>query len=732
MKTGLVICSVFFTIAISAVELHVGVSSTPIAVDGNLGEYVYVGYDWSASFIVFDRENAVTNGLFEPVGKPFSDLKTQCGVFTDRTNLYVTILAPCAVQVPPDTADGVGVAVSPDGKAVFVAECGVDGRCSVSRVGADGTRRRLAKSGVRSAVNIGKCCFNVEIACPYAALGQIPDGGGAVWKCNIYRMGPSCGGMSSWAPVQGDIFNTDRFGDIVFGKQKKIGAPLTENKGKEIFLWAGDRWGGGPEVKPPLDLKELEKVSLCGPRSGRAVAHFRVSNLSDIPALYSLTVNDFAKNEFAKRVRFREVEKVELKGGPTVPDPIFDLPNGSILRIPPKSTAMVWVDVDTDGMEHGLHNAELTLVPGYSKFKEKRIALELTVGRACVKDVLMPTWTYGSSWRPERIALVKDYRMNVLRLFTPMFAPKTGTDGKRNWLRFDAAMEAMRANGIETNEMYILCYDIFPRWNNPRDNPKIEREYIDNMRAGIVHAKERWGIGLDRIWLSTVDEPNGDPDDPKRSASFAFYGARLAKCIDPKLKSWTNPWNGRDDQSRFLPRYLETFDTLVPFLSTIDRDDPNASDRYARSGRDVWSYVVYCKPNRPYQYRVLSWKNFAYGFNGPATFYTLIDAAGDPFNSYDQNGATDYGAMYFDERTGQTATSLRMEAWYQGHLEQRLLKWCKARIDAMRDKKKVSVFVGRLDDLVKRATAPRSNLDAISRELLTLSDEIEAAKERRK
>ena len=97
--------------ALAAAELQVAVSATPVAVDGKISEYVYVGYDWSQPFIVFDRENAVTNGLFEPVGKPFSTLGTQGGVFTDATNLYVAVLAPCDGQHPAGAADGVGVAV---------------------------------------------------------------------------------------------------------------------------------------------------------------------------------------------------------------------------------------------------------------------------------------------------------------------------------------------------------------------------------------------------------------------------------------------------------------------------------------------------------------------------------------------------------------------------------------------------------------------------------------------
>ena len=78
---------------------------------------------------------------------------------------------------------------------------------------------------------------------------------------------------------------------------------------------------------------------------------------------------------------------MELKGGTTVPDPIFDLPNGSVLRIPPKSTAIVWVDVNTEDLAPGIHKATLRLTPGYSRFEEKTVSLELNVGRADVREI---------------------------------------------------------------------------------------------------------------------------------------------------------------------------------------------------------------------------------------------------------------------------------------------------------------------------------------------------------
>lgn len=296
------------------------------------------------------------------------------------------------------------------------------------------------------------------------------------------------------------MFNEDRFGRIMFGKIKASSAPaLPENVGKATFVWSGERWGGDPSEPPPLDAAELGKVALFGPRGGRAVAHFRVSNLSDRPALYSLKPEDFKSNDFARRVRFREVGNVELKGGPTVPDPIFDLPNGSVLRIPPKSTAMVWVDVDTADMKPGVHRATVKLVPGYSQFEEKTLALELMVGKADVRDVKMPCWTYSTRWSDD-IRGLRDYRFNVVSMLEAQFGPPPGPDGRRDWSKFDAAVDAMLGNGVPPDEIHLWLYHLFPKWANPRDDPAVEARIIEAVRAGIAHAREKYGIGLDRIW----------------------------------------------------------------------------------------------------------------------------------------------------------------------------------------------------------------------------------------
>lgn len=78
---------------------------------------------------------------------------------------------------------------------------------------------------------------------------------------------------------------------------------------------------------------------------------------------------------------------------------------------------------------------------------------------------------------------MRDYMFNVSCVLQPWFAPNPGPDGKRDWSKFDEVVEAMLANGLRTNEVRILVYTLFPKWQDPRKwNGSKEKAFIDSMR----------------------------------------------------------------------------------------------------------------------------------------------------------------------------------------------------------------------------------------------------------
>lgn len=719
-------------IAHAEAELFARPAEVPFVLDGSFVENVYAGYDWSASFVAMDRENALTNGLYEAVEPEFRSLNTQVGVFTQDKCVYVCFLAP----VPPGREidvekDGVGAFLTLDGKDVLGIRCNAKGNVSAVRIGADGAKETIDAAGVRAGVKVSKRSLGVEIEIPVASIGEDPRATGARWKCNFFRYGPSCGGCASWmpvAPTPGGLYEVDRFGTVAFGKAKTSAGPLPENVGKVTFLWEGTRWASGDmDAKAPLDEKELDCISLAAPRNARAMAHFRVSNLSARHQIYTLTADDWQKNRLAAKVRFREMGYVELKGGPTIADPIYELPNGSVLRIPPRTTAIVWVDVETYGMKSGVQKAKIRLVPGCTSTQsgqvEKTLDLELTVGKADISEIDMPVWAYAVR-HPYQYRMLADYRINTICMMPGTYAPPL-KNGVRDWRSYDEAVEAVLGTGVKTNEVRVLMYHLFDIWTNKRlfRTSAWENDYVEGLRASVAHAKERWGIGYDRLYVSTIDEPHGAVDDGATKAGRAFYGARLVRQADPKLKTFANPYKTAENTDR----YLETFDALEPFLGSLRSEDPSVARRYAESGKEIWSYTILLKQNQPAQYRKACWQNVAYGFEGPCCFYDMQDGSGDPFDSYDgkNGGGPDYNAVYFDRRTERCVVSRRSEAWFLGVVEQKLLKWCRLRIAALKASgKPTDAYAARLEGLVRRGAAPRSDSDACGLELMKLSDEL--------
>lgn len=718
-------------------ELFVRPVLETFTLDGSLEENTYTGYDWIHRLTPLDVESATDNGYYLPVGPEYRYIETLCGAFSTTDGLYVVFRASAGKKTPIADDDKVGVALSPDGRTILSASCSAEGSVEAFRIDVESGKRTVVDATAipckckRTRVSrFNPTSFVVEMKISYDLIGAKPGKNGAKWPCNFFRLGPSCGGRASWAPVsaQSDMYEIDRFGTLLFeGGKSGDEAALPENAGKKAFLWTGARWtGAGSSAKAPLDEREVTTVTMSAPRGARAIAHLRVSNLTDRPQLYTATVENFAKDEFARRLRFRELADLELKGGPVIPDPVFNLPNGSVLRIPAKSTAFVWIDVATDGLTNGVHAAKVTLVPGYSDMETKTFAVELNVGRADVSEVDMPVWAYPLRWADDYRQLA-DYRFNVICLGPFQYAVKK--DGRPDWTSFDEAIEACVAAGVKQSDVRILFYNLMPGWCRGKiGKPEWEKETVADLRRAAARAKECFGIGRGRLYFSPTDEPSGDPDDPKSGAWHALYGAKLARQADPDLKTFTNPFKCEPE---YLQRYIDAFDTLEPYLFRITEQDPGNPARYAACGREIWSYAIFLKQNQPTQYRKIHWNNLDYGFRGPAVFYDMFDAKGDAFNSYDANGGPDYNAAFRDRRTRQLSPSRRLECWYLGLVDFKLATWCRTHLESLRTSGRVAeadAFAVRLDALVKRAVAARPDYDALGLELLKLSDEIDVLK----
>ena len=657
---------------------------------------------------------------------------------------------------------------------------------------ASGVMEPWTPEGLQIAVKNGEAGFDVEVLLPLASLcGEAPTDG-TVWTGNFARGGNTCGGLSTWAPVGTIFQSPDRFGKFVFGSRKSyfesqlktleaemsklqdelppsisesrkhLAESLEENgeasvcwtplhnqfrslenqlvqainKGKTHLVWQADPWSNfGPDLKIPFETRELETLNLETAKGARAIASFFVTNLTDRALMTNLMFltdpkkkNDPKTQAFAAKVRFRELAYIEMNGGKMMPDPIFELPVGAMLRVAPNTTSIVWLDVDTSGLEPGNYTGTIRLFPSFSGFEQKELRLNLRVSPVDVSKVFVRNWTWGVR-HANKFHAIREYGFNVLNPIPPDFTPTYNAEGKAEYPRLEAMLRAMEANGIPRKEMMWKFYPEFAQWaDTTTDEGKrvkfLEPEWKKFWSRRYLLLRD-WlreqGFGYDQYLFNPTDEPGNDPAEPGTRAWYAFEGGKFLKEVDPNFRLLENPHLVMDGRQK---QYFEMFDILVPFYPSMDR---KVIEEYRDSGREIWSYTVYQKGISPAKYRHRFWENLDAGFPGPACFYDLFAMSGDGFNSYDSNGTNtvDYGAAYWNERVRQAAPSRRLEAWYLGLVDFKTAKFIRKKIA---DRKKAGLDTSadekELSDIIQEGFRSDGSMELAGKRLLALAERL--------
>jgi hypothetical protein len=642
--------------------------------------------------------------------------------------------------------------------------------------------------------------FQVEIAIPLSSFEEVKAvESGDLWNVNFTREGKTCGGLSTWAPVGTSFLAPDRFGKLIWGSRKKyfqkecnsiqesfkkinknsnnINKELKSllsyinahgnkrnawmrinnrlmtihnsliqltNEGKKQLIWQQDIWENfSPKCKIPFALKETKEINVTSPRGVKAVTAFRISNISqrELMTRISFIPDKSCEKVFRPSfVNIQEVAFIELNGGKMIPDPIFPLPLGAMMRIAPGTTSMVWINIDCRNLQAGNYSGIIELYPSYSGFETKKIRLNLKVSKVNLKNTFVRTWTYAirTPWIIKELA---EYGFNTIIPIPVHYYPKEGVITKDSFPALDEMIDTLIATGIPKNEIFILFYPEFSLWSNihihgktlkfmDKEWQKIVAERLYKLRN---HLKNKYGISYNQYAFYPTDEPNGNPDNPEDKAYFAFVGGRFLKSVDPKFRLFANPYKLNDGRHQ---QYFELFDILEPFYPQM-ADKPELVEAYKNSGREIWTYHIFEKCVPPNAYRHIFWTNLAAGFNGPATFYDLKACNGDNFNSYDKNpnsnSVADYGTIYVNRALKKIVLSRRMEAWGQGLVDFKIVSYCKNNIAKLKSNGTPTASLAKeLDSIIKRFSAKNENLDSARRKLLKLAEKIEALRKNQK
>jgi len=718
--------------------------SSAVVADGRLDEPVWSEAEWSRPFALPDRETAV-NGVFERAPAKFVENAATMAAAFDRDALYVAVKAPFPSDVKPAACktggycDPVSLFLCPVSGYVFQLVFKPDGTLEKFKYTEEmPSRRDWTPEGIAAAATSGENVYTVEFKIPFVAFGVTVPSPGRAWRMNALRTGKSCGGRSDWCSVGGRYYSPALYGQLVFGSWAD--RRRAENARKEalkklngdvnIAFWQYDSWESYPAtIMPDEGTPAFGRLRLASPRGARAIGNFLVSNLSETPALYDVAVES-ADEAFARIVRIRRAQFVESKANRIEPDAIFPLPLGSSLRVDGGSTVPVWVDVPCTNLTPGVHRATLRFTPAYAGFAPRELALELFVGRADVAEVVHPTWTYTVRWPQDIRLLSRDYGFNTADILPFMYMGYT-KDRENDYHILDDVIRAFNESGVPTDRINFLLYGELPRWGNFTTNdgrkyvyltPEWKAEYGRRLKNFIAYVKKTYGIGYDRLAFYTNDEPAGDPDVPKTGAWHAMQGAAFIHSVDPKLRTFCDPWKCEPE---YAQRYLDNFDVLEPCLPRL-KEQPKALELFraaaAKGTTQFASYGVCPRECTADGYRLMHWENLQLGFGLWAAFYDLWDAKGDMFNGRD-GGTCDYNAAYRNRRVERLAPSRRLEAWYLGLVDAKLVKWCRAHAKTL-SAETAKGFEAELDALVAASAARGANLAALSARLLKLSERI--------
>ncbi len=769
------------------------------AIDGKFDDSCYKDLEWTAPFLVMGAMSQDINGLWVSADSKFQKTASRAAMFYHDNTLYAAIKAPFPAGMTPKAEQKTGENIwaddcvefflHPGGEFYYQVLVNAKGAWQVLKYTAEGNLPvPWQPEGIQAAATLNAGEFKVEIAVPFASIGETAPAAGTLWRGNFAREGATCGGLSSWAPVGTSFLASDRFGKLVFGsrrayfekqlsvlaeraaafsgKDRNLAAELEKlkqsiatngdkaaawtslhnqlaaagnlivqavNSGKKQLVLGGDIWANfGPDRKVPFGANEIAEISLSAPRGARATGSFLVANITARPLMNNLIFKaDKGSEKLDKLVRFREVGYIELNGGTMIPDPIFELPLGSMLRVAPGSTGIIWLDVDCRKLEAGTYSGVITLYPSYSGFEQKEIALKLNVSPVDISGVYVRNWTYAIR-DPWTVQALKDYEFNCIIPIPHHYYPQYDQDGKAIFPRLDAQIHALLDNGVPLKEVFILFYPEFSLWADMKlpdgrwgkfMEPDWQKELAKRLVLLRDYLKSKYGISYDQYAFYPTDEPNGDPDDPKDKAYFAFAGGKFIKGVDPKFQLFTNPYKLTDGRQQ---RYFELFEILEPFYPQMNRE---LIKQYRESGREIWTYSIFEKSVSPARYRHLFWENLDGGFEGAATFYDMFATSGDAFNSYDSHDGgkviADYAAAYRNTRLEQLTPSRRLEAWYLGYVDFKLAKFCRERIaEQKKQGLNTAAAEAELAEIIQLGYKPNGNMDEARAKLLSLGEKL--------
>ena len=481
-----------------------------------------------------------------------------------------------------------------------------------------------------------------------------------------------------------------------------------------VIYEAKDVWGS--LIAPDSSTRPLESVKVKLPKNGKAVYGFTVANLRDHPFLGQIKCCSampgksfwcVPQNGIASRATFYRGFPIWNRAGKELYDPVEPLSMKTIVRLAPKEFAPMYIELDAKGLQSGVYNTLVYLKEATPGYEDLKFALEVEVTDLDVAGVKLDKAGYdyaGRSFAERKEAkgdLVKflcarDY--NTAFVAAMRFSPKADKEGKfamRSYEAFDRQIEEY-LKYVAREDLKLWIYMVAEKhWYDPCDYrgerfPFGSEKWAEGVRFMVKnvkeHVKSKYGIGPDRIWWYTVDEPSGPIVDPtwKSKIAIAYRLAQEIKRESPENLTMTDPlpnFLASKDIDEALTKFRECYDIIELYRPGITDKTKALMERLKFP--QVWTYSIVTKETPAANYRRDYWMNMRDGYREIATYWHMTQAAGgDAFDSSDWNSPghlDDYATLYSNADVEDSILSRRQLQCDQGFWDMQIIAALRAK-----------------------------------------------------
>ncbi|MBR7104877.1 MAG: hypothetical protein IKC65_08035 [Lentisphaeria bacterium] len=531
--------------------------------------------------------------------------------------------------------------------------------------------------------------------------------------------------------------------------------------GAKQLIWQTDMWANNINVSRLS--RPLKSLKLRMARNSRKTVGFVVSNLENTPFLGQVKVFKHwpftrpRKQQFSYQrewdgllanITIHEGIGTKDESGKTLYDVLSPLPLNTLLRIPPKSSAPVWLEISSKGLAPGRYTGFVVLKNCGGQGGFESVQLDVEISPADTDEVHLDQMVYNSvqskAWHLGSIRrFFRKNHYNYLELIPGnglYIYWKKAPGGKLipgDLAQLDRFVDQAASAGYDIKKLkFFFCLG----WNyglggSYDRNPELWKKIMAaSIPAWLDHLEKKYGIPHEHIILNPVDEPGGNVDDPKSNNGKAYIWSKFIKKVAPRAKVLNNPHRSGMEVYRRLAEYTDIFCFYRPDFEN-KKDFLKYMYSLSQQGKEIWTYNILMKNTHPETYRLDYWRNRRDGFNAVTTFWDLNShAGGDGFDPNDVTDPknrrikrTDYGMVYADCNYGTILVSRRFEAAQQGYQDSRLMALCCQKIASLKKRgTDTSLFEKELKEAIEKGCrgASMAHMDAQAEVILRLAEKL--------